>query len=224
MLFFEISRKRALHHTVISLAFFSLPHLCPSMINWGKKLFQLISLLERIPSHFEFSFCMSEITKKNEKFEMTSFWTLSKARGLWGAEIASKSVIMQLTLAGHFRAESSNQIFWKKQLVHTTKSYKSSLRSSLSFTTFKCPNLSLITLMFVKNTPVFKVSKMKDDGYHVFFSSSFEIFSKKKFKTKSRFLLVMLWKWRDTSLKTIDGHSFYFFLVLGINLEFWFSV
>ena len=133
MLFFEISRKRALHHTVISLAFFSLPHLCPSMINWGKKLFQLISLLERIPSHFEFSFCMSEITKKNEKFEMTSFWTLSKARGLWGAEIASKSVIMQLTLAGHFRAESSNQIFWKKQLVHTTKSYKSSLRSSLSF-------------------------------------------------------------------------------------------
>ena len=221
VLFFEISRKRALHHTVIILVFFSLPHLCPSMINWGKKLFQLISLLERIPSHFEFSFCMSEITKKNEKFEMTSFWTLSKARGLWGAEISSKSVITELTLSGHLRAESFNQIFGKKHLIHTTKSYKSSLRSSLSLTTFKCTNLSL---MFVKNTPLLKVSKTKDDGYHVFLSSTFEIFSKKKFKTKSRFLLVMLWKWRDISLKTIDEHSFYFFLVLGINLEctwFW---
>ena len=180
MLFFEISRKRALHHTVISLAFFSLPHLCPSMINWGKKLFQLISLLERIPSHFEFSFCMSEITKKNEKFEMTSFWTLSKARGLWGAEIASKSVIMQLTLAGHFRAESSNQIFWKKQLVHTTKNYNSSLRSSLSFTTFKCPNLSLITLMFVKNTPVWKV--LKNEGWRI--SCFFELYIRDFFEKK----------------------------------------
>ena len=84
VLFFEISRKRALHHTVIILVFFSLPHLCPSMINWGKKLFQLISLLERIPSHFEFSFCMSEITKKLKNLKWRVFERFLRLGGFGG--------------------------------------------------------------------------------------------------------------------------------------------
>ena len=44
---------------------------------------------------------------------MTTFWTLSKARGISGAEIASKTVIMELTLDGHFREEFFDQIFEK---------------------------------------------------------------------------------------------------------------
>ena len=112
VLFFEISRKRALHHTVIILAFF---HFLIYARAWlGQKTFSANLASWKNPFTLWIQLLHGRNHQKNEKFEMTSFLTVSKARGLWGAEIASKSVITELTLSGHLRAESFNQIFGKK--------------------------------------------------------------------------------------------------------------
>ena len=112
VLFFEISRKRALHHTVIILAFF---HFLIYARAWlGQKTFSANLASWKNPFTLWIQLLHGRNHQKNEKFEMTTFLTVSKARGLWGAEIASKSVITELTLSGHLRAESFNQIFGKK--------------------------------------------------------------------------------------------------------------